>query len=101
MQMANDEANAGMQELVDYYREIYGILRVYLAQTKRLVHLEKIDVDALSDLALMVQEKSEWKGYPSADFAERSFYGGDRAMIEYLIESAWQPGGADASGCNP
>ena len=32
----NDEANAReMQELVDYYREIYGILSQYaLAQTK-------------------------------------------------------------------
>lgn len=92
MQMANDEANAReMQELVDYYREIYGILSQYaLAQTKeRLVHLEKIDVDALFRRLLSWYGKNRnGKDTHRLEISQNGlFMSGDRAMIEYLIEN--------------
>ena len=50
MQMAQGDVNAReMLELVDYYREIFGILSQYaLSQTKEhLLHVGRVDVDSL------------------------------------------------------
>ena len=81
-----------MQELVDYYRDIFGILSQYaLSQTKgQLLHREVFAVSALMDQAeAFVRKNKSKRGYEGSVSVETSDLKvtADRVMLEYLIEN--------------
>jgi len=81
-----------MQELVDYYRDIFGILSQYaLSQTKgQLLHREVFAVSALMDEAeAFVRKNKSKRGYEGSVSVETSDLKvtADRVMLEYLIEN--------------
>ena len=81
-----------MQELVDYYRDIFGILSQYaLSQTKgQLLHREVFAVSVIMDQAEEhVRKHKAKKGYEGSVSVETSDLKvtADRVMLEYLIEN--------------
>ena len=93
MQMVQTDASVSdMQELVDYYREIYGILSQYaLSQTKEhLLHAERVDVDTLmTDTRTFFGKHTSRRGVDA--HLECTMGGlavkGDGGMLHYMLES--------------
>ena len=92
MQMAQGDVNASeMLELVDYYREIYGILSQYaLSQTKEhLLHAERVDVDQLmADTRTFFGKHTSRKGINAdIEYTDNGLaVKGDGGMLRYLLE---------------
>lgn len=81
-----------MQELVDYYRDIFGILSQYaLSQTKgQLLHRESFRVGGIMDKAeAFVRNNSAKRGYEGSFSVETSDLKvtADRVMLDYLVEN--------------
>ena len=93
LQMSQGDVNASeMLELVDYYREIYGILSQYaLSQTKEhLLHTERVDVDSLmADTGTFFVKHVSRRGVDaSIDYTASGLtLKGDGGMLLYLLES--------------
>ena len=92
VQLVESGQVADMQELVDYYREIFGILSQYaLSQTTgQLLHRDVFAVSDVTADASAYIEKSKLKiGYEGAVSVEASALkvSADRVMLKYLIES--------------
>lgn len=89
-----------MEELVDYYREIFGILSQYaLSQTtNQLVHRDVFKVsDLLSKAQTYVSKAKSRNGYSgqiSIEAADEKVIA-DSVMIEYLVENLLDMGMAD------
>ena len=89
-----------MEELVDYYREIFGILSQYaLSQTtNQLVHRDVFKVSNLFDKAQAyvnkAQSRNGYSGQISIEAADEKVIA-DRVMIEYLVENLLDMGMAD------
>ena len=86
-----------MQELVDYYRDIFGILSQYaLSQTKgQLLHREVFAVSILMDQAeAFVRKNKSKRGCDYNVSVETSDLKvtADRVMLEYLIENLLERG---------
>ena len=81
-----------MKELVDYYREIFGILSQYaLSQTTgQLVHRDVFTtgqlVERISAFARKAQQRNRYDGELTVDVGDLSV-AADRVMLDYLIES--------------
>ncbi len=81
-----------MQELVDYYREIFGILSQYaLSQTSgQLVHREVVPVseltEKLTEIKGRLQKKTGYEGTFSTNRTDLKV-SADRVMLDYLLES--------------
>ena len=91
---------ADMQELVDYYREIFGILSQYaLSQTTgQLLHRDTFAVSELmadaSAFVSKIQVKTGYSGNVSVE-ASALKVSADRVMIKYLIENLIERGMTD------
>lgn len=89
-----------MEELVDYYREIFGILSQYaLSQTtSQLVHRDVLKTRELADkVSSYVKKTQQRKGYDGnvkLEF-EDLMVAADGVMLEYLAESLVDRGMAD------
>ena len=97
VQMVENGEVADMQELVEYYREIFGILSQYaLSQTTgQLLHR---DVFAVSDIfgqvpafVKKVQSKTGYNGKVSVEASDLTV-SADNVMLKYLIESLIERG---------
>ena len=96
-----------MEELVNYYREMFGMLSQYaLSQTTgQLVHRELIPVNGILDsLSLYINKVSARTGYTGkVNIKECGFnVWADRVMLEYLVESLADKGmaqGGDMTVC--
>ena len=92
VQLVESGQVADMQELVDYYREIFGILSQYaLSQTTgQLLHREVFAVSDVLDQAYKtvsrIQTKSGYEGNISVE-ASALKVSADRVMLVYLLES--------------
>ena len=92
VQLVESGQVADMQELVDYYREIFGILSQYaLSQTTgQLLHREVFAVSEVLDQACKtvarIQTKNGYKGDISVE-ASALKVSADRVMLVYLLES--------------
>ena len=92
VQLVESGQVADMQELVDYYREIFGILSQYaLSQTTgQLLHREVFAVSEVLDQAYKtvarIQTKNGYKGDISVE-ASALKVSADRVMLVYLLES--------------
>ena len=93
VQMAGDGSQiSDMEELVDYYREIFGILSQYaLSQTtSQLVHRDVFAVSELADKVTAyikkVQQRSRYNGKVSFETQDMTVTA-DIVMLEYLAES--------------
>lgn len=81
-----------MKELVDYYREIFGILSQYaLSQTTgQLVHRDVFTtgqlVERISAFVRKAQQRNRYDGELTVDVGDLSV-AADRVMLDYLIES--------------
>ena len=81
-----------MQELVDYYREIFGILSQYaLSQTTgQLLHRDVFAVSEITDQVqksvAKMQNKSGYTGKISVEASDLKV-SADRVMLVYLLES--------------
>ena len=100
VQLVENGQVADMQELVDYYREIFGILSQYaLSQTKgQLLHREVFRASELADgLSAYIKKAGTRMGYSgkvkmeSLDFKVSA----DRMMLQYLLENLLDRGMAD------
>lgn len=92
VQLVESGQVADMQELVDYYREIFGILSQYaLSQTTgQLLHREVFAVSEVLDQACKTVSKIQTKnGYEGNISVEASALkvSADRVMLVYLLES--------------
>lgn len=92
VQLVESGQVADMQELVDYYREIFGILSQYaLSQTTgQLLHREVFAVSEVLDQAYKTVAKIQTKnGYEGDIGVEASDLkvSADRVMLAYLLES--------------
>ena len=90
-----------MEELVDYYREIFGILSQYaLSQTKgQLLHLDVFRVSELTDdLCAYIKKAKSRVGYSGEVNIGLSdlTVSADRVMLECLLENLLERGMADA-----
>jgi hypothetical protein len=86
------EQVSDMEELVDYYREIFGILSQYaLSQiTGQLLHRDVFDVsDVLEQVYKSVSKMQSKNGYDGKVIVEASDLkvSADRVMLAYLLES--------------
>ena len=92
VQLVESGQVADMQELVDYYREIFGILSQYaLSQTTgQLLHREVFAVSEVLDQAYKtvarIQTKNGYEGNISVE-ASALKVSADRVMLVYLLES--------------
>ena len=92
VQMVEANQVQDMQELVDYYREIFGVLSQYaLSQTTgQLVHREVFAVsDVLEQVYKTVAKMQSKNGYAGKVIVEASDLkvSADRVMLAYLLES--------------
>lgn len=90
-----------MEELVDYYREIFGILSQYaLSQTKgQLLHRDVFRVSELADdLCAYIKKAKSRVGYSGEVNIGLSHLtvSADRVMLECLLENLLEKGMADA-----
>ena len=97
VQLVESGQVADMQELVDYYREIFGILSQYaLSQTTgQLLHHDVFAVSELMDEASAFVSKTQAKvGYDGKVSVEASALkvSADHVMLKYLIESLIERG---------
>ncbi|MBO6077963.1 MAG: DUF5113 domain-containing protein [Bacteroidaceae bacterium] len=101
VQMVRDGAQiSDMEELVDYYREIFGILSQYaLSQTTtQLVHRDVFAVSELADkLSAYIKKAQQRSGYSGKVSVETQnlTVTADSVMLEYLAESLIDRGMAD------
>ena len=92
VQLVESGQVADMQELVDYYREIFGILSQYaLSQTTgQLLHREVFAVSEVLDQAYKtvarIQTKNRYEGDISVEASDLKV-SADRVMLVYLLES--------------
>ena len=92
VQMVESGQVADMQELVDYYREIFGILSQYaLSQTTgQLLHRDVFAVSEvtgeISKSISKMQSKSGYNGKVCIEASDLKV-SADRVMLKYLIES--------------
>lgn len=97
VQLVESGQVADMQELVDYYREIFGILSQYaLSQTTgQLLHREVFAVSDVLDQAYKtvarIQTKNGYEGNISVE-ASALKVSADRVMLVYLLESLMSRG---------
>ena len=100
VQLVESGQVADMQELVDYYREIFGILSQYaLSQTKgQLLHRDVFKVSELSDgLSAYIKKAKTRNGY-EGKISMGSFdqtVSADRMMLQYLLENLLDRGMAE------
>ena len=100
VQLVESGQVADMQELVDYYREIFGILSQYaLSQTKgQLLHRDVFAVSELSDgLSAYIKKAKTRNGY-DGKISIGSFdqtVSADRMMLQYLLENLLDRGMAE------
>lgn len=100
VQLVESGQVADMQELVDYYREIFGILSQYaLSQTKgQLLHRDVFKVSELSDgLSAYIKKAKTRNGYEgkiSIGSLDRTV-SADRMMLQYLLENLLDRGMAE------
>ncbi len=100
VQLVESGQVADMQELVDYYREIFGILSQYaLSQTKgQLLHRDVFKVSELSDgLSAYIKKAKTRNGY-DGKISIGSFdqtVSADRMMLQYLLENLLDRGMAE------
>ena len=92
VQMVEERQVSDMEELVDYYREIFGILSQYaLSQiTGQLLHRDVFDVsDVLEQVYKSVSKMQSKNGYDGKVIVEASDLkvSADRVMLAYLLES--------------
>ena len=97
VQLVESGQVADMQELVDYYREIFGILSQYaLSQTTgQLLHRDTYEVSEIMDGATAFTAKIKSKtGYNGEFSVEASALkvNADRVMLKYLMESLIERG---------
>ena len=87
-----------MQELVEYYREMFGILSQYaLSQTSgQMIHRDLFKVQEIADYAESFVRKTGGKngygGKLSVEAGTRLSVTADRVMVEYLIENLLECG---------
>ena len=98
VQLVESGQVADMQELVDYYREIFGILSQYaLSQTTgQLLHRDTFEVsDVMDDASAFIEKTRSKTGYGDKVSVEASALkvSADRVMLKYLIESLVERGG--------
>ena len=92
VQLVESGQVADMQELVDYYREIFGILSQYaLSQTTgQLLHRDVFAVSEITDQVqksvAKMQSKSGYTGKISVEASDLKV-SADRVMLVYLLES--------------
>lgn len=92
VQLVESGQVADMQELVDYYREIFGVLSQYaLSQTTgQLLHREVFTVSEVLDqvhkTAVRMQGKNGYKGSIGVEASDLKV-SADRVMLAYLLES--------------
>ena len=92
VQLVESGEVADMQELVDYYREIFGILSQYaLSQTTgQLLHRDVFAVSEITDQVqksvAKMQSKSGYTGKISVEASDLKV-SADRVMLVYLLES--------------
>ena len=92
VQLVEENQIQDMQELVDYYREIFGILSQYaLSQTTgQLLHRDVFAVSEVTDqvvkTAAKMQGKTAYSGNLSVDVQDVKV-SADKVMLEYLLES--------------
>ena len=92
VQMVDEGQVSEMEELVDYYREIFGVLSQYaLSQTKgQLLHREVFAVsdvtDQVSKTVAKMKSKNGFAGKVSVE-ASALKVSADRVMLVYLLES--------------
>ena len=94
-----------MQELVDYYREIFGILSQYVISqtTYRLLHRDVFKVSELTDHIKTFADKLKSKsGYDFVFSAEAQdiMAAADRDMLEYLLECLVESGMKEGGDMN-
>ena len=100
VQLVESGQVADMQELVDYYREIFGILSQYaLSQTKgQLLHRDVFKVSELSDgLSAYIKKAKTRNGY-NGNVSIGPFdktVSADRMMLQYLLENLLDRGMAE------
>ena len=97
VQLVESGQVADMQELVDYYREIFGILSQYaLSQTTgQLLHRDTFAVsDVMADASAFIEKTKSKSGYSGnvSVGASALKVSGDRMMLKYLIESLIERG---------
>ena len=97
VQLVESGQVADMQELVDYYREIFGILSQYaLSQTTgQLLHRDTFAVsDVMADASAFIEKNKGKTGYSGNVSVEASALkvSADRVMLKYLIESLIERG---------
>lgn len=100
VQLVESGQVADMQELVDYYREIFGILSQYaLSQTTgQLMHRDTFAVsDVMADAQVFVEKTRSKAGYASQVNVDASALkvSADRVMLKYLTESLIERGMAE------
>ena len=100
VQLVESGQVADMQELVDYYREIFGILSQYaLSQTTgQLLHRDTFAVsDVMEDASAFVEKTKSKTAYSGNVSVEASALkvSADRVMLKYLIESLIERGMTD------
>jgi len=105
VQMVDANQVKDMQELVDYYREIFGVLSQYaLSQTTgQLLHREVFAVSEVLDQVCKAVGKMQSKnGYGGKVTVEASDLkvNADRMMLSYLIESLIGRGMEDGGDMN-
>lgn len=92
VQLVEENQIQDMQELVDYYREIFGILSQYaLSQTTgQLLHRDVFAVSEVTGLvsrtAARMQGKTGYSGNLSVEASDLTV-SADKVMLEYLLES--------------
>ena len=89
----SERQTADMQEVVAYYREIFGILSQYaLSQTAgSMIHRDVIPVSELFDKAASQMEKTNPHSGFEAEKTDLKICA-DRTMMEYLIENLLERG---------
>ena len=100
VQMVDGAQVQEMEELVDYYREIFSILSQYaLSQTtSQLVHRDVFKVSELTDKASAYISKAQQRGGYSGQVSMEASglrVSADRVMLEYLIENLLDRGMAE------
>ena len=92
VQMVEERQVADMEELVDYYREIFGILSQYaLSQiTGQLLHRDVFDVNGVLEQVhkwiAKIQGRNGYGGKVIVDVSDLKV-SADRVMLSYLLES--------------
>ena len=101
VQMVESSQVADMQELVEYYREIFGILSQYaLSQTTgQLLHRDVFGVNEIMDhasaFAVKARVKAGYDGNISVEASSDLTVSADRVMLKYLIENLIERGMAE------